>query len=354
MPVKRLSLIAATFLIAPAWAQQEPLPQPVIEYPRITTRGQLQLQIDDGNRGASSGDDPAAVLNGIGRFRTDDSLTVRRGRVVTTLHLSEVLEISNESNFDTRSQELSVLDLYMRAQLNDNLNLRAGMFKMPFGWEGLRSSRSTNTIEMSDVTRGIYNFRDSGLALGFEDGPWEATVAVMQGQGGVWTDTNAAKDLAARIGYQVDENLRIGASTQLGVFRDDLGQNFPVRRFGLELQFDSDPWKLEAEYMWSDGYNFSARRDTQADGFYVALVHKLNEENDLVLHFDRFEPDLNKVNGIVASNDSNTRNRLVIGWNYYLQRSPEHRFMVNYEFANEEEGPRVPNNGFRVRYQYAW
>ena len=50
---------------------------------------------------------------------------------------------------------VGVLDLYMRAQLTEQVDMRAGMFKIPFGWEGLRSSRSTNTIELSDVTRAL-------------------------------------------------------------------------------------------------------------------------------------------------------------------------------------------------------
>ena len=316
-------------------------------YPHITTRGQLQFQFDDGARGAASGDDPAAVLNGIGRFRVADQLDIRRGRLVTNLHLSPDLLISNESNFDTRTNAVSVLDMYMRAQLSENLNFRAGLFKIPFGWEGQRSSRTTNTIEMSDVTRALSNFRDSGFALGLEEENWSLTVAAVQGQGGVWTDRNAGKDFVARLTYNLTPEWLIGASTHIGSFRpDNSGLDIPVRRFGFETQYQSGPWKIEGEYITSRGYNFISRRDTQANGFYLCVVRQLDERNDILVHFDRFEPDLLK--------DSNTRNRLVLGWNYYFQRSPEHRIMVNYEFAQEEEGPRVSNNGWRIRYQYAW
>jgi hypothetical protein len=80
----------------------------------------------------------------------------------------------------------------------------------------------------------------------------------------------------------------------------------------------------------------------------------LDERNDLVLNFDRFDPDhqTRRLDRVV--NEANTRNRLVLGWNYYFKRNPENRIMVNYEWVNEEEGPRINNNGLRVRYQFAW
>ena len=322
-------------------------------YPYLSTRGQLQLQFDDGDRGAARGDDP--VYNGLGPLRAADRLDIRRARVVTSLHLSPELQIINESNYDTRTNAITVLDLYMRAQLGQNLDLRAGMFKIPFGWEGLRSSRSTNLIEMSDVTRAISNFRDSGLSLGYQNGRLECTVAAVQGQGGVWTDRNSAKDVVARIHYELQPGLYLGASGHLGSFRPEFqDRDLPVRRLGLEMQYHEDDWKVEAEYLWSWGFNYVARGDTRADGFYLTLVRQLDERNDVIVSFDRFDPDHSFTSLDRVVNETNTRNRLVLGWNYYFKRKPENRLMVNYEWVNEEEGPRIDNDGLRVRYQFAW
>lgn len=330
-----------------------PEEQPERGYPYLTTRGQLQLQFDQGNRGAVRGDDP--VFNGLAPFRGSDQLDIRRARVVTSLHLSPEIQILNESNYDTRTNQISVLDLYLRAQLSRELDLRAGMFKIPFGWEGLRSSRGTNTIEMSDVTRGISSFRDSGLSLGYVDGPLEGTLAVVQGQSGVWTDRNAAKDVVGRLVYGVAPELKLGISGHVGSFRPEFrDQDLPVRRLGLEMQYHEDDWKVEAEFLWSWGFNYVSRRDSRAYGYYLTLVRQLNQANDLVLHFDSFEPDADRVVGLTALNEGNRRNRLVVGWNHYFRRNPEHRIMFNYEFVNEEEGPRLNNNGLRVRYQWSW
>jgi len=349
-------------LSAPVFAQPvDPAAEPESDlefqgpsYPRITTRGQVQVQLDDGARGSARADAPA-VLNGIGRFPTDDHIHLRRSRVVTTLHLTPDLEIINQTNFDTRSDQLNVLDMYMRAQLNQQVNMRAGLFKVPFGWEGLRSSSTANTIELSDVTRGISSIRDTGVAFGYENGPWQANLALVQGQVVAWTDPNPQKDVVGKVSYQFSPEWTVGTSFHYGSFQPLGAQEaVPVRRHGIDLQYNEGSWKVDFEYLWSHGYNLTSQADTRAEGFYIAVVKKLDERNDLVLHFDRFEPDLGRSNLTSASNGSNTRNRLVLGWNYYFKRVAPHRLMINYEFANEEEGPKIPNNGFRIRYQYAW
>lgn len=349
--------VLASLLLFPgqSWCQEvEPGPE-ARTYPFITTRGQLQLQYDDGARGTASGDDPAVILNGISVAPGVDRLNIRRARVVTTLHLSEILQMVNETNFDTRTNRVSVLDIYLRAQLNENWDMRAGMFKVPFGWEGLRSSRSTNTIEMSDVTRALSNFRDSGLAFTYQDEKLEWSQAFVQGQGGVWTDLNGGKDWVTRVTYQAAPYLRLGGSMHFGSYRP-MGStvNLPVRRYGGEFQFSHEGWKVEGEALWSDGFNYFSQANTTAHGFYLCLVRQLDERNDLVLHFDQFDPDLTGRDLEAANNATNRRERLVLGWNYYFKRSPEHRLMVNYEFARETEGPRVSNNGLRVRYQFSW
>lgn len=358
-------LVFALCLTAAVQAQSQPSSEDGFEpsdplensrsYPFLSTRGQLQLQYDSGDRGTASGDDPAIVLNGIGVRQGADRLSIRRARVVTTLHLDESLQLVNESNYDTRTNGISVLDLYLRAQLNQQLDLRAGMFKVPFGWEGLRSSRSTNTIEISDVTRALSSVRDTGLAFTYRNGDWEISQAVVQGQAGAWTDLNPGQDWVGRVTYQLTPELRLGVSSQLGSYRIQPGSaDLPTRRYGLELQYAQDGWKVEGEYLWSRGFNYISQADTPARGGYLAVVRQLDEKNDLVVHGDFFDPDTRRSDPLTASNRLNARRRLVLGWNHYLQRVPEHRIMVNYEWASEAEGPNPANNGLRARYQFAW
>lgn len=329
--------------------------EPEPTYPRITTRGQVQVQHDDGQLGSSSGDDPLPAANGIGVFPARDALSIRRIRVTTTLELDRDWSLVNETNFDTRSNSISVLDMYLRTRLGPDSDLRAGMFKIPFGWEGLRSSRSTNTIELSDVTRAFSSIRDSGLAVRWADGEWELQAALVQGQGGVWTDANAGKDGVGRVTYKVAPGIRVGASAQLGSYRPDFRtDNLFVQRWGLDLQVREGPWTVEAEYLRSDGFNFAAQREAPAAGYYLALVYQVDERNDVVLHFDTLDPDLSHSDLLRANNQANARSRLVVGWNHFLQRNPEHRIMLNWEMNQEREGPSVSNNGLRVRYQFAW
>jgi hypothetical protein len=318
-------------------------------YPMLINRGQIHIQFDDGARGAAHSDDPAIVLNGLGPFPVQDHLSLRRLRTFTSLRLNPDLEINSELNFDTRSNQVSLLDLYLRAQVAPEWNVRAGMFKVPFGWEGLRSSGSTNTIEVSDVTKAFSQFRDSGLAVGYEHGPWLAQLAVVQGQGGVWTDVDSAKDVLGRISYQLNPHLLVGGSFHLGSY-----DRLPVQQYGLELQYHEGPWKVEAEALTSRGWNNAAHGVSRANGYYAAVIHQLDEHNDVLIHFDRFEPNQDLRDLMEANNGTNARNRLVLGWNYYWKRKPAQRLMINYEIVSEEEGPRLSNNGFRIRYQFGW
>ena len=128
----------------------------------------------------------------------------------------------------------------------------------------------------------------------------------------------------------------------------------PVRRLGTELHVEQGPVTVEAEAMWSDGYNVTSRTDTKAFGYYAAVVTRLSGPLDFVLHYDRFDPDLDGIDSRVARNEMNARDRKVIGLNYYIDRDLGHRIMLNYEWKQTVEGPRLQTDGWRLRYQFAW
>jgi len=104
----------------------------------------------------------------------------------------------------------------------------------------------------------------------------------------------------------------------------------------------------------SDGYNLFSRGKTPSRGFYAYSTHRLREELDFVLGYDRFDPDVGSVNSLFADNTQNERDRFTIGLNAYLSRKPVHRVMLNYEIRSELEGPKIDSQGFRLRYQYTW
>ncbi|MGE0490588.1 MAG: porin [Vulcanimicrobiota bacterium] len=327
-------------------------------YPDIVVEGQVQLQFEDGELGAlRAGARPAR--NGLSGFPARDVLRVRRLRLIPTVHLAPNWALVNETDFeadqlDFDETQLTMLDLYVRHRFDDQHHLRIGQFKVPFGWEFFRSSRALDTIERSDVSRVLFQ-RDIGLGGFGQTERWEYGVAVVGGQGQNVADRNGGKDLAARLVYSLSPSLRVGASGHLGTIvpeGSDITQ--PVQRYGLEAHFEEGPWKLEGELILGDGYNLFSRADSRWRGYYLTGVYRASEEVDAVVSFDQFDPDLDRVDLQRARDATNARSRVVLGVNYYLSRKPVHRFQLNYEFRQADEGAPAASRGLRARYQYAW
>lgn len=349
---RAILLLLALLGAAPALAQSPEEP------PWATLQGQIQIQADHGSLGSSSPDSTNPIRSGLGIYPARDRLFIRRFRLIPTFHLAPGLDLVNETDIDADEPEfngyrISVQFLYLRAKIGDG-HLNAGQLKVPFGWEQWRSSRTTNTIERSDVGNSYYQ-GDIGLSYVLQDGDRFLGVGVMQGQGPGIRDLNGGKDIAFRFVHPVAEGLKLGISGYEGSFRPNrTPDDLPVRRLGAELHYRNGPLILESEYLVGDGYNNFSRRDTPSRGYYVTAVHRLDEDLDAVLSYDRFDPDLGRVNPRSPDNRTNDRDRFVVGLNYYLTREPVHRMMLNYELRRELQGPALTTSGLRLRYQFAW
>lgn len=325
-------------------------------YPHLTHNGQIQFQFDQGTLGSPRSTLAFPASGALGPFPAADHLFVRRFRPAFNLAFNRDFALQTEFNIDPRNERIQLLDARLNLDLSESTYLSAGRFKVPFGWEGLRSSRSTNTVERSDMTLALYPERDVGLAVTHRQTHLgQFSLGSFLGQARSNGDSNGQFDLLGRALFHVDQQLNVGFSGHTGTFRPT-GSNsdLPVRRIGTEMQYSSGPWQVEAEAMWSNGYNTYSRGDTPAMGYYAAVVYRLPGSFDLVLNYDRFDPDTSASNALEPDNSSNARDRKVVGLNYYLDRDRMHRFMVNYEWKQELEGPRLHTQGWRVRYQLAW
>ena len=325
-------------------------------YPRLKLGGQFQLQLDDGDLKASS---RRPVRNGIGFRPTDSRVDIRRLRLYATAYFSDQVSIVTETDFEAEDLEpdevtLTPLDFYLKYQFAEGHHLRIGQAKIPFGHEFLKTSRHLTVIERSDVSRMFFQ-RDIGVGLFGKRERMEYAFGVYQGQGENVAERNGANDIAGKFEYQVTPGLRLGASGHLGVYRSERDlPDVPLRRLGFEAHYQDGPWTFEGEYILGNGYNLFSNADTPSRGFYLYNVIQVRPPLDLVIGYDRFDPDVGSVNLSRSDSSANERDRFTLGLNYYLKRKPVHRFMVNYEFRNELEGPSVSSQGFRLRYQYVW
>lgn len=330
-----------------------------VSYPKFTLGGQVQFQMDQDSLGGARSTSRFPLRNGIGQFEVDSLVAPRRLRLKPNIEFSENLTLVNETDFEPdgfepESIKMTFLDMYLKYDFLEGHHIRAGQFKVPFGYEFWRSSREITTIERADVSRQLFQ-RDIGLGVFGEEGKFEYGVGVFQGQGLNERERNGTNDIAARLLYQATPGLQVGASGQLGSYRPSRGaEDARVRRAGLELHYKDGPWILDAEYLFSDGYNLFSDDVTDSRGYYIYSTHRIRPPLDLVLGYDRFDPDLGAQAFGGRANRANDRDRFTIGLNYYLKRKPIHRFMVNYELRNELEGQGISTQGFRLRYQYTW
>ena len=326
-------------------------------FPYFHQEGQIQFQFNDGDLGSAKRADFTPVNNGLADFPASDRIFIRRFRPTWKLYMSPEVHLDTEFNIDTQDMKIEVLDLLINYDLTDETSLSVGRYKVPFGWEGFRSSRGINTVARSDATVFLYPERDVGVSVAyFPQGKGDFRLGTFLGQPRSNGDTNGGVDVIGRASFKLSDSLHLGASGHLGSFRPTGSESdIPVRRAGLELQWEQEPLKFESEVLWSDGYNVASKANTKAFGYYFTTIFRVAEPLDLVLGYDRFDPDTDSVNALQADNATNARDRKVVGVNYYLSRhAPVHRVMLNYEMKQSLEGFPLDSTGFRIRYQIGW
>jgi len=319
--------------------------------PGFQAHGMVQLDGAAGSRGSSNRDTAVPARSGLGPHPANDSIYLRRGRLLGNWQLDENHRIFAQIQYDTISNQTRLFDLFLESRLNQDLTLSVGFLKPRFGWEALRSQANLNTVERSDLSEALRPIRDLGANLGFRNQHFQADLGLFSGQQENLGERNSTKDLVGRIAWLPDEHWVFGTSWQLGSFTPDSGREIPVSRLGLEFRSYWQPFALEAEYFWSSGYNKASRADTRAQGFTVTGLCELSDQVDLVLSHDHFDPDLDRFSVSRLDNAANARSRTVVGVNYYLDRAEYHRVMLNYEWHSTLEGASGDRGNWRVRYQ---
>jgi hypothetical protein len=322
--------------------------------PGLYPLGLVQLDAAAGSLGSSTPDSRLPLTNGTGAFPAHDALYLRRLRLGLTARLTPAERFVTLVDYGSRSGAVRLLDMYFESHsLWPGSELCVGQFKTRWGWEGLRGDAGLNTIERSDATVALYPGRDIGLNLEERSARLDWDAGFYLGYGATRAKRNRGRSFLGRLLLKPRDDLFLGFSTQLGTFRPDgLATDLPVRRYDVELRWYRRPLALEAEYLWSDGFNPTSRRNSRAAGGAAALVWEAAGNLDAVLSYDWYDPDLSRSSPLRAEPRDNARNRLVLGVNYYLDRAEYHRIMLNYEFHSQTEGPALHDDGWRMRYQY--
>jgi phosphate-selective porin len=226
-------------------------------------------------------------------------------------------EVSRElgQDFETTiglSEKTAWRDVYARARLTKALNLQAGHFKLPFGYEELTGETDLDFIYRSLAARVLSPGRDTGIMLDGRLGTRRVDYAVgvftRDGDNGRTSKTEGGgQAVVGRVTvspFEVQkgsEPLTIGVSASRSRLTDDLGLrgrtvlgdgiffdrsyvNGARQRIGLDASWANGPASAAAEYVWDSddrrgmGFDGETLSSIRAAAWYVAGTWALTGE----------------------------------------------------------------------------
>lgn len=261
-----------------------------------------------------------------------------------------------EGQYNSGTGAIAFKQYYLVFEPSARSRVTLGQFKAPFGNEGLVSDSKTMTIRRSAACSSLYHNRDLGIGLELlGQAGRKYYVAVLNGQGRNKTDRNHGKDAFLRFTTPVGKHSRLGISGQLGSYwLEAANTNLPVRRLGLDYTFRTDQWRIEAELLFSNGYNKTANLDTPALGGSLGCTYTINPSWDVTAFVDWFDPQLYATDHQRYAPKTNAETRWVIGGAYFLDREHIHKITVNAELHRQTEGMRKQYGGLYLQYYFGF
>ena len=296
-------------------------------YERLSLRGYAQLRYNDLflDNQALRCDQCDRAIGGTEEF------SVRRARLTLSGDVAEWVSIYIQPDLAQSSGTaeffLQMRDLYadIYATPAKTLRVRAGLSKVPFGWENVQSSSNRLPLDRADPTNsGAPGERDLGVFV-----YWAPTAArklfrtlvdsglkgtgdygvvgfgVYNGQTANRAEANGNKHVVARISYPVrvgpKQILEVGAHAYTGRYRllasqvstgvAGGGADYRDRRAGLAAILYPQPLGLAAEWNWGDSPEYdpalNAVREQGLEGGYVQASYRAVVRGDPLIPFVR-------------------------------------------------------------------
>jgi|GEM_PF-5668886 len=189
-------------------------------------------------------------------------------------------------------------DLGVGIKLMDGLELVAGQFKTQTTAEGLDSSAELWFPERSLQARTFGDIRQPGLLLKFDQDAFKIGLMVSNGATPNVSDTNAKKDVTARIDWKAHDLVKVGAFTRAANYALD-----PTNGFGFNTRVKPiDKFELRADLA------FAKASAVKTTGYTIDFGYQWDEKCMPVLRYDSFK----------ANNVANATRAYIIGLNHNL------------------------------------
>jgi phosphate-selective porin OprO/OprP len=321
-------------------------------------------------------------------------------------------EVSRElgQDFETKiglSEKTAWRDVYARTWLTKTINIQAGHFKLPFGFEEMTGETDLDFIYRSLASRVLAPGRDGGVGIdGKLRAPRRIGYAVgfftRDGSNARTSQTEGGRDAVAgrvtvapfetpkaaaplTIGFSVarshvDDNLGLRGRTVIGdgIFFDRSYVNGARQRFAADLSWANGPASVASEYIWDSdqrlgmGFNGDNIPSIRAGGWYVAGTWALTGERkhgrleprreflgqgigafELVARYEGLRFNDASYPGAIfgfptaESLQANGERATTVGLNWYLNRYVKLQGDVIHEAIADPERSPAPSTGGR-------
>lgn len=216
-------------------------------------------------------------------------------------------------------------DLYFERQINENHRVLIGNARVPFGFEGSKSTYNLMFSKRAQIGAKFNDARALGVKYtgnfdGFEYniGGYSATRHMQ--------DITDGAEFVGWINYKpfynknshIFKDLKIGAGTDIGV----LDKGYGVYGAGMEWEYKK--FLLNTEYAYANGSNSSKYNQNRQEGFYTTAAYRLTDDLQLALRYDIFDSNTKRSNDTVQ--------KYTAGVNFYIfnQRL---RFGIDYTYT---------------------
>jgi len=236
-----------------------------------------------------------------------------------------------------RGSSVSLKDAYISRAIK-GWEVRAGQFKIPFGYEVPQSTADVLTPELAATTDRLFpDQRDRGIAVYSPAARVQGALAVVNGSGIEDGEVDNRKDVIAHL-WRSGKHGQAGVSGYLGKWT-----GLSKTRLGLDLRWTLGPASLQAEYIRGRGefHTGGPLLDTPVAGWYAQAEWALAGRPGGILFARREGYDPNRD----APGDMFTRTTL--GWAW--QPDAADRFTAAAEFKTDPA-----NGGAKNAYTLQW
>lgn len=285
------------------------------------------------------------MVDGTGTF------SIASARINAKADINDQIDAYIQAEF---SREPEILDLYIDYNLRPELNLRAGQFKLPFGYETQLGKFDLLAIERALIFKYLWNngvskgyVRDIGLIGNGKFKGVKYALGLVNGTGYNWSeggsgfikwgrDRDNHKDVVGRVGLDLGYFGTLGYSFYEGKWDNDADRDRTAHCFDLFL----DTGKMIAQYeivrakgrLGDNAFGEDKSwKSVDYKGYYLLLTYRIKRIVEVVYKVDSIDPDKGK--------SSDTIRDTYLGFNLRIHPNARlQNFFVETKRAGKPEG----------------